>query len=243
MKKFPVFVLIISLILVSGCIFPVRSTKIIGSGEAESESRRLSGFSKVDLSGIGTLIIEQGTSESLEITADENILEYLTSDVSGSTLNLGVRDFVSIDPKTDIIYHLSVKDLEKIETSGLGIVEIDSMDTTDLEIEISGSGNFTIKEFIAESLDIEVSGMGNINLAGSVEKQRIRLSGTGKYIAGNLKSSYTKIDISGSGEAEVWVIDELEADLSGVGSLRYYGSPVVSTEISGIGTLNSLGGK
>jgi hypothetical protein len=243
MKKFPVFVLIISLILVSGCVFPVRSTRIIGSGEAETETRRVSGFSKVDLSGIGTLVIEQGSSESLEITADDNILEYLTSDVSGSTLNLGVRDFVSIDPKTDIIYHLSVKNLKKIETSGLGIVEIDSIDTNDLEIEISGSGNFTIKELIAESLDIEVSGMGNIDIAGSVDKQRIRLSGTGKYNAGNLKSSYTKIDISGSGEAEVWVEDELEVDLSGVGSLVYFGSPVISTDMSGAGTLKSLGEK
>ena len=243
MKKFNIYFVMALTVLASGCIFPVRNTRVLGSGDVATETRRVSGFTDVELSGIGTLVIEQGAKESLKITAEDNILDYLKSDVFGKTLHLSVDDFVSIEPTEDIIYHLMVKDLEKIETSGLGNIEIEELDTSELDLVISGSGNVKIENLLSESLDLEISGLGNIEIEGSVEDQRIRLSGAGSFDAEDLKSSVAKIDISGTGKAVVWVEDELDVELSGVGSLQYFGEPILNTEISGIGTMKSLGNK
>lgn len=243
MRKINLLYTLVLSVLISGCIFPVRSTRVLGSGEVITEARRVSGFTDVELSGIGTLVIEQGRKESLDITAEDNILEYLTSDVFGRSLHLGVNDFVSIEPTERIIYHLTVRNLEGIETSGLGNIEIETLDTSELAIDISGSGNVIIEDLQAYLLDLEVSGLGNMGIAGSVKDQRIRLSGAGNYDAGDLKSDSAKIDISGTGKAVVWAEDELDVELSGVGNLQYYGDPILIMDISGVGTVKSLGNK
>jgi hypothetical protein len=228
-------------VLVSGCIFPVRNTRVLGSGEVITEPRRVSGFSSVELSGIGTLIIEQGSKESLEITAEDNILKYLKSSVYGRNLHLGVDDFVSIEPTKEIIYHLTVKNLERIEISGLGNVEIEALKTSDLDLKISGSGNAYIGNLQADSFNLQVSGLGTVEIEGSVEDQRIELSGAGSYDAEDLKSSKARIEISGTGKAAMWVENELDVELSGIGNLQYHGSPILNTEISGLGTVKISG--
>jgi len=227
----------------SGCIFPIRYTRVLGSGEVVTETRRVSGFTAVELSGIGNLIIEQGSKESLEITSEDNILKYLKSSVYGRNLRLGVDDFVSIEPTKEIIYHLTVKNLERIEISGLGNIEIEALETSELDFKISGSGNAYIGNLQAGSLNLEVSGLGNVKIGGSVEDQRIELSGAGNYDAEDLKSSEARIEISGTGKAAMWVENELDVELSGMGNLQYYGSPILSTEMSGMGTVKSLGEK
>ena len=62
-----------------------------GSGQLASESRPVTGFTKVELSGTGELTIEKTGTESLAISAEDNLLPLLTSEVSGDTLVLGTK--------------------------------------------------------------------------------------------------------------------------------------------------------
>jgi len=243
MRKLRALFILTLTVLTSGCIFPVRYTRVLGSGEIISETRPISGFTAVELNGIGTLIIEQGSKESLEVTAEDNIIKYLKSDVYGRNLRLSVDNLVSIDPTEEIVYHLTVKNLERIELSGLGNIEIEALKTPNLDLEISGAGSANIRDLQADSLNLDISGLGNVEIGGSVEDQRIELSGAGNYDAKDLESNKASIEISGTGKAVLWVENELDIVLSGMGNLQYYGSPNLSTEISGIGTVKSLGEK
>lgn len=230
-------------VILTGCFFPMRMTRVIGSGEVITESRRINNFSAVELSGVGTLIITQGDSPALEITAEKNIMPYLQSTVRGNNLELGLQDFVSVDPRAEIIYRLTVTNLERIETSGLGNIEIGSLETEKLDLKISGSGNARVGELIADRFKLEVSGLGNVEIAGRVRDQRVDLSGAGNYDAGDLYSEDASVDISGTGRATVWAEKNLTVEMSGMGSLQYYGSPILSTEMSGAGSIQSLGEK
>jgi hypothetical protein len=62
-----------------------------GSGNVISESRSVTDFTGVELSGSGKLIIEQSDVESLTITADDNLLPDLTAEVRDSRLLLGTK--------------------------------------------------------------------------------------------------------------------------------------------------------
>jgi hypothetical protein len=119
----------------------------------------------VDLSGIGTLIIEQGDSESLEISAEENLMPYLESRVVAGRLELGTRQMVNIQPTKEIVYRLKVIDLSAINTSGLGNVKIGSIETGRLNIDISGSGNVEIDNVQVKNIRLDISGLGDITLA------------------------------------------------------------------------------
>jgi hypothetical protein len=57
------------------------------------------GFTKVELSGTGELPIETTGTESLTISAEDNILPRLTSKVSGDTLILGTKPTTIVTTK------------------------------------------------------------------------------------------------------------------------------------------------
>jgi hypothetical protein len=241
MKKNLVILLALAAVALASCGFPVRYTTVRGTGNVITETRRVTGFDQVELSGIGTLIIVQGDSESLEISAEENLMPYLESRVSGSTLNLGVEQMVNLQPTEEIIYRLTVIDLRAVETSGLGNMEIAVLETSQFGIEISGSSTIRIGDLQTEKLIVEVSGMGDITIAGRAAEQRIDLSGAGTYMADELETNSTRISISGSGNATVWAKEDLKAEISGMGTVKYFGSPIIDSEISGAGKLVSAG--
>src|SRR3712207_1838364 len=63
-----------------------------GSGNLISETRQVAGFSAVDLDGVGELNIQQGSTESLLIEGDDNIVPLITSTVRNGRLVLDIKD-------------------------------------------------------------------------------------------------------------------------------------------------------
>ena len=86
-------------------------------------------------------------------------------------------------------------------------------------------------------------GTGDIELAGTVEKQELELTGTGDYKAPDLESRAATVRIDGTSKAQLWVLDSLDVVINGVGGVNYFGSPNVTQSITGNESLTSLGDK
>jgi hypothetical protein len=188
-----------------------------GSGQLATESREVSGFSKVELSGSGELTIQKTGTESLSISAEDNLLPLLTSEVSNDTLVLGAKPNTTILPEQPITYSVTAKDLTGVAVSGSGNIRVPDLTTTALSISISGSGTITVN--------------------GAVNDQDLEISGSGRYEAAQLTSKTVKADISGSDTASVLATDVLDVKISGSGTVSYTGNPQVEQEISGSGKL------
>lgn len=208
--------LLISCGVLSGaCGGPV----VAGSGKIATESRPVADFSTVSLGGSGHVIIEQTGTESLTITTDDNLLPYIEAEVRGTTLQLGVKQpFTSLRPTRDIVFKLTVKQLEGLEISGSGQAEAKGLDT--------------------ERLGIEISGAGTVAAQGTAHSLGLNISGSGSYDGEQLKSTSAAAAISGSGSAVLAVNDTLTADVSGSGSIEYVGNPHVTQNVSGSGSVD-----
>jgi len=241
MRRYLILTAVLSLISLSACsVMPIRTVR--GSGNVVTETREVDGFDRITISGIGTLFIEQGDTETLEIEAEDNIMPYLESEVRTSTLELGVQTpGVNLQPSERIEYRLTVIDLREVEASGTADIHINELSTEHFEIEISGLGDVTVNALTAVSVRTDVSGAGDVYVAGTAPDQEVHISGVGSYEAGDLRSETVELEMSGSGSAEVWAEDRLDVRISGVGNVRYYGSPVVQQRISGLGNLTQLG--
>ncbi len=109
-QKVLVFLLILSVITTFGCNFITQAAGgvlqgVQGSGKIITQDRSVSGFSRVELGGSGQVTITQGDQERLTVEADDNILPYIRTDVSGTTLYLGFTSAASgmrIQPSTPI---------------------------------------------------------------------------------------------------------------------------------------------
>jgi hypothetical protein len=165
------------------------------------------------------LIVEQTGTESLTITADDNLLPYIKADMKGNTLELGIQNWMtSLRPTADIVYNLTVKKLE--------------------DIRVSGSGRVTAKGLNADRLNIRISGSGEVLAqGGDVTDLDLRISGSGDYRGAELKSKTASLRVSGSGSATVAASEKLNADISGSGSVDYIGDPIVRQHVTGSGSV------
>ena len=80
-------------------------------------------------------------------------------------------------------------------------------------------------------------GAGAVKTAGRVDSQVVDILGSGRYQAEGLESQEAKVDIKGSAEATVNVIERLDARITGSGSIEYIGNPTISQEVRGSGKL------
>ncbi len=246
MKRYSMWLALIVLIAASlACAVPSVGIRTIkGSGNVVTEERDVSGFDSVALSGFGKVIITQGDKESLTVETDDNLMQYIETEVRGGTLELGFTgDDILLRPSKSIIFRLSVIELTALDSSGAGKFEIDELDADRLEVTLSGAGDIRIDSLTATDLVVTVGGAGNVKVAGEVETQEVNLDGLGNYNAPDLESQAATVRIGGAGSVGIWVHDTLDVVISGAGNVEYYGSPDVTQDISGVGSVKSRGDK
>ncbi len=212
------------------------------SGVTRTETREVSGFNAVSVSSFGELQVRQGEVESLTIEAPSDYLRYLETSVVDGTLNISTRRGFVGAPVRRVVYILTVKELKDLSFSGAGTVKVlEGLKSDDLRLNLSGAGSIEIDSLTAESLTVNFSSAGAIVVTGKVEKQSVTMSGVGSYEAGDLESESAEVVLTGAGSAVVWAHDTLKVTVSGVGSVGYFGNPQVTQNISGLGSVNSKG--
>jgi hypothetical protein len=247
------FLLMIAIFVVStACAVPFGPRLVRGSGKVITEERQVSDFEKIQVSGVGKVVITQGDTESLTIETDDNLMEYIETKVRGNTLEIGFTNDTSfspgggrkvLEPTSGFVFRIGIIDLNDVSVSGAARVEIDKLKTDQLNVSLSGAGDINVSDLNGDQLNVHISGAGDVELAGKVESQVVSMEGVGRYQAYDLESQNATVTISGAGGANLWATDTLYVTISGAGDVRYYGSPTVFPTISGLGRIQSQGEK
>lgn len=220
--------------------------RVRGSGNMDEEIRDINGVSGVKLATLGKLYIELGLEEKLVIKAEDNLLEYLETDVRNGVLIIDTRRNINIRPRKKVSYYLTVKELESIMISSSGDIEAPDLKTDRLKFSVSSSGDLRTGELVVKSLDVNISSSGNIfipelqantidvNISssgdldinrGNVENQDVSITSSGNYQARNLESREARVHISSSGDVYLSAEDYLYVRISSSGNLYYSGNP------------------
>jgi len=201
----------------------------------------LDSFNKIEISVPSSVFITQGDAESVRIEADKDIRDMIVTEVQGRVLRIRYKHSRYFRPRNkEVNIYIAAKELNGISISSSGTIKADDISTDDLDISISGSGDLEFNGLNADRLNVALAGSGKFDMAGYVENQSIRISGSGKYFAGELISKICTISISGSGEALVNVAESLNVRISGRGDVSYIGQPSISKSISGSGTIKAI---
>lgn len=238
-------VIVVAVLVVAGAAwFGVSYGLTRDAGPVVSENRNLSTFTKVDISGRGTLVITQGDVPALSIEAQQTALDRLETSVSGDTLRIQQRahwfDFGVFLGRAPITYHVTVPHLRAIKLSGAVAVQGGGpFDADQFVIECSGSSevNLAVR---ASNLRVNTSGSSDITLTGQVDTAAFDSSGSTNILARGLTSRIATIDCSGSSDIEVNASERLNVDASGSSTVRHLGDPILNTNISGSGEVQRL---
>ncbi len=215
---------------------PVAAATVHGSGTARTESRALSAFSRVAPSGSFTVDIVAGDKPSAEVTADDNIVPLVITEVKGGVLAVHLKRNTSVRTKTPIVVKITVPSLEGVSASGSGDTAVTGVPGKDVALLLSGSGKLAWKG-AADAVSLKSSGSGAATLSGTAKKLEVRVSGSGDVDAGGLAVDDGAVSISGSGAVQVNAKATLDARIAGSGRVRYTGAPTVTKKITGSGTV------
>jgi len=233
-----------------------------GSGRVIEEERPVSDVTGVELATLGKLTIEMGEREELRVEAEENLLQYIETEVRGGTLRIGTQPGVTLRNRRPVNYYLTVKELDEIVISSSGDIEapdleaerfsvtisssgnleMGDLDADTVEVRITSSGDVEMGDLSAERIAIDISSSGNLDVAGGeVVEQDMVISSSGNYRARGLESAEAEVRLTSSGSATIRVRDYLKASLSSSGDVRYIGTPTVDARTTSSGDVERIG--
>ena len=131
-----------------------------------------------------------------------------------------------------------------MKLSGVGDIKVWDLMSPQLALTLSGVGNVEVNNLEADELDVVLSGVGDFHVSGTVDVQRLNVTGLGEYEAGDLSSLDAVISIAGNDNqtATVRVSDMLTVTINGNGTVFYIGDPFVDFDITGNGSVQQISG-
>jgi hypothetical protein len=227
--------LILFLVGTSSCVINIPES-IYGNGNVVTEERAVSGFNELRVSSGIDVIIRQGDGESLEIEADDNLLEHIKTEVVGNTLKIYTDKNIR-RAKARRAY-LEYRELGSIRISSAGdVTGENTLQTGTLSIDISSAGDLEL-DVQADEIYCDISSSGDVRLSGSADILEADLSSAGNLSAYELITRKCKVSCSSAGDARVYATEELDLRCSSAGNIYYRGdADLVSSHTSSAGSI------
>jgi len=207
----------------------------IGSGNVIRQDRKVSAFNGIEVSGAFDVVLIQGTTTSVTVEADDNLMDLIKTEVKGNTLEIDTKKPISHSKSLKVF--VTFTELKSIECSGAVNLESQGKLTlTELSIDGSGASNSKL-DLAVDRLTIDCSGGSKLKLSGTAKDVGVDASGAVDLFAFDFIAENYKLSISGAGKAEINATKNLNVDISGAASVRYKGSPNIYQDISGAGSV------
>lgn len=220
-------------LLICGCSIQINGLNVLGkpgSGTIITEVRELPTFSNVKYGGSGSVRVVSGDVTEVAITCDDNLLEYISTEVQDDTLHISTT--TGIAPTGEHHYEITCPRLSSLRLHGSGSATVDELATDDFELRLSGSGSAKLAGVRSNSISIRTSGSGGVRIAGMAKSVSITTSGSGSVDAQELTAQSVEARTSGSGSVQVHASDSFRGSTSGSGGIWCYGSPIERSESS-----------
>lgn len=191
---------------------------IKGSGKMARDVRSVKPFKRVRISGGFEVLYQSGQEYRVDLSGDDNIIPWISSNVSGDELLLTTK---------------------KSFTTQSGIKIVVTAPTLQA-LTLDGSADVTLNDLRAPSFTLTATGSGDITASGQVGDLTLSVSGAGNIDARRLRSERATARILGSGDIHVHARQALRAEITGAGDITYYGRPqTVERRVLGAGDIEA----
>ncbi|NCO64051.1 MAG: DUF2807 domain-containing protein [Flavobacteriales bacterium] len=233
-------------VLIIACLFFATETyaqwgkAIKGNGNLTTVTRSISDYDGISCAGSFDYILVEGSEGNITIEGEENLMEYIITEVKENTLIVKVKDRTNLKTslKKSIKITIPFKDIDKVSLAGSGdLWNNDVIATNHLEVNLAGSGDVVL-QVETETLKSALSGSGDLSLKGQTHDLEANIAGSGDFHGFELQSNNTEVSVSGSGNAEVVSTENIVAKVAGSGDIVYKGNPKTEdTKVAGSGSI------
>jgi hypothetical protein len=195
------------------------------SGPPVTQTRDLTGFSKLEVSGDVALDVRlfNRPDPGVRITAGAKAIDRIRTRVVDGTLKVSTKSrglTIGPDPLGDVSISLGVPALEGLRVDGSADVMLSGLSAKAFVLRIRGSGDVRARGRV-DDLELEIDGSANTNLR-------------------DLSTQNASVRTNGSGNTDLRVARSLDLVIEGSGDLTYRGRPSVSSRLEGSGDVRQV---
>lgn len=213
-----------------------------GNGKMTTVTRTTNSYDVIKCAGSMDFILVSGKEGNITIEGEENLLEYIITEVKDNVLKVKVkkgRHLKSSKNKT-IKVTIPFEDINKVTLTGSGdLWNKDVIEANNLNVALAGSGDLTLN-VKSTSIEGALAGSGDITLKGSTNNLKAKVAGSGDFHGFDLQTNNTVVSVAGSGDAKVISNESIKARVAGTGDIVYKGNPEKKdTKVAGSGSIKA----
>ena len=200
------------------------------------EIRSVSAFTGIEASGVFDITVTKGSTESLTIEANNDVMQYVRSEVRNGVLHLYLDKGNNMMNIKNLKAFIVMKNLDKVTLSGACKFTSDDPFTSDtFRCDCSGASKL-MANVNTNLLNIEASGACNIKIkANVIGDTNLDVSGASK-IQGELNAANVMINSSGVCSIELTgSATDFKIDVSGTSKIKAENFPVKTATIKSSG--------
>lgn len=196
------------------------SPVIVGSGRFVTETRQVATFSRISVTGAGHVIVTHSPSESLDVTAEDNLMALVDAAVMGDRLVLGWKPGIGSMTSHGVEFRVSVRELRGVDATGASRFDVDTVE-----------GDFTVT----------LTGASMFSGSGVAGRLGLDVSGASRCQTPDLTGRVVTATVSGASSAFLRVVDSLAVTASGASTFEFLGDPAVQAAASGGSVVRRVG--
>jgi hypothetical protein len=224
-------VLALNLLAITGCV-PVEpapqweDVSIVGSGNIVSQTRPLSDFTRIEAGLIFDLAIQQGDEYRVVVVADDNWVDYLSTEVVGTTLVLDYIDGYAYNVSgVTTRVEITMPELVGLNLSSSAHAALGGFQAMlPLEVQMTGS-TYLNGTLFSDVLNLKVNGGSFVDLNGASHTINLDICGSSLVNLSELEVDRADVELACSDITLVQVHERLTVDAAQNAQLYYVGSP------------------
>ncbi len=228
-----IVVLLLSVILFNSC----SNIHTTGSGNIVQEKRMVSDFSEISASNSFDVEVNIGPVTLVTVEADDNIMPYIVTEVSGDKLRIKTENLHSIS-NAHLKVFVTTPELKKINASSAASVKVLDLIKDDGRLHFDASSSGSIEAVVnADAVKAETSSAGTITLSGRAKEYRASASSGSSIKSSELLAVNADVSVSSGANIKVYASTLLDAHASSGGQIRYLGAATINSSVSSVGSV------
>jgi hypothetical protein len=208
-----------------------------GSGKIISQVRNVGNFKSLSAATSVNVDVTVGSTYEVTVEADDNVIEFVKTEVVGGTLKVRYADNTNLRNAT-VTVHVIVPTLEKLMASSSASITVDGILSSTQKIDFDVSSSADINATVdAPQIEADANSSGDITLKGKTQNLKVKVSSSGEINAEDLLSENTTAEASSSGTAHVHASVKLDGKANSSGTIKYKGGAAVTKSESSSGSV------
>ena len=211
---------------------------ISGSGNIITQTRATGDFRSISASSGFNVELKTGPTAEIVLEADDNVMKYLETTVSGDNLTIGIKNNVGLS-NAHLKAYITALQIDGIKASSGADVMVTGLlkNAGKLSFNASSAGTITA-DIDAPQVEADASSGASVKLSGKTKNFAATVSSGSNMKAGDLLSESTNVSASSGSHATVHASVNLKANASSGASINYFGAANVDKTVSSGGSVS-----